>query len=760
MGFTILESSKKCYWMEEQTKLNETTNLTFAELREDMSLQWFAYQAIAYLDDILVILEEKLDDETADSLISFRWTFEAKDVSIFLRDSALNLFKLEHLIEDGRRSESEMIDFRQKLKGTLLEATESLDELYMKCISNSLLINKKWIHQTNPSKIILSQILELQDQIKTILRCQHKMDSLQKTFEDYRLSYIDYIEERENSMHHYHDEIENIHNTIKNQEDKLNKDQITKLYKYIDLRLSELEKQKEYSPYQFIVLEDTDKLKVPVKTEDSKLVFKSIDILSEINGWTSFNLTTPLKNLDNKLHIFKEKVKSSLLQLSNRLKARIEVNSEEPVDKSDLIAYTSRLKKEYEIAIKGESLDEFIKIKDNLNAHIVPSQVFNDKYNFLPFSSMNQLAGFAENTDLERRYSPTRIRAAFKNRIDKIFSRYSAEEHITAAGYVKNILSFDPELESNNLFLKSGFLGSSFSVNRDDILIKIDKHFKLWQEGFGGGLLLHGGHLSGKSTIIEMIPINYIDFESHHIIPGQRIDVNGHKLIIKNDLMESLHFIAKHSRNSKCIVTIDDLHQYSTNPEKTFSLFLELSEFITKNSRHIYFVVSMHKYLKNRLSHYFDLKRIFSESIDTDFSSLVDIEQAVLTRAHAVVNNEDMMMGNEAISSLARKVTKKSNGNIGKAMQLWCMYNSGNYRDDLDAGHFKNLIKKHDTLIKTFIIHGAIYEPELRNLYNDINSRGIKLNIDGLIQQMILVRMAEGKVDLNPYLKVFIEPLV
>jgi hypothetical protein len=558
--------------------------------------------------------------------------------------------------------------------------------------------------------------------------------------------------------------IQSVLSTLKNQIEKENteidKTALARIDQQILTSIEEIEGNITFSPYQFIILEDTDKLKLAVDTQAGQLVYKTVDILSEISGWTTFNLTSPLKNIDTSLQTYKGRVLVGLIQISNRIKAKFESNNDAEVTiaRSTLTAPLSRMMTEYADEILPKDIKKLGELENSIQEFIVLSQLFNKQYNFLPSSAIGQLTGFAEKSELQRRYNPNRIKNLLSTYTQNLLTNYSKSEQVTPAGYIENIIGFDSESDVNALFLKQGFLGSSFSVERPDLMFRIHNHFELWQKGFGGALLITGRHLTGRSTILEMLPINYPDTTSYHIVPGQKIDVKGHKTLMTNDLIANLEFINKYRGTEKCMVTIDDITYYSSNPEQTFDLFSKLNSFIIKHSRQLYVAVVFHEFLYEKLRNFYDLKNIFTEVINTNHTATELIESAVLTRAHAVANNDDVNSDTDTLSSLSRKIAKKANENIGRAMLFWCVYRNSDYSSSLSSGSFKDLVRQHDSLLMAILMHGAISHPDLNKMLTDVDARQLKYDIDGLIQIKLLYRPQEGRIDINPYLRTFVEP--
>ncbi|WP_235297051.1 hypothetical protein [Portibacter marinus] len=741
-----------------------TSRIHFNFKLSDLLVQPLAYKSIAFLEELVEILQKDIKDSDEDyqSRISFIWAFQVKEIAILFRDTVVNLLKLEQYVSDGIRSEEELENYQKELYDILESATNDLEDTFVKCEERNQELNSEWEHQFNPAPAVILQVEKLINQIKTIQRSQLKLDLLTIKFEDYRSSYLEHMNQREDSLHKIEKSLVSLKSTIESEEDKLGKVQLNKIDNLIETLLQKIEDGIVLAPYQFIVLEDVDKLKLAVGTAGGHLIYKSVDVLSEISGWTSFNLASPLKTIDTKIQAYKEKTIVGLIQVSNRIKAKLEsANGDEvEVPKSEITAPVQKLISEYREDIVPNALERLDELKERLVTHIRISQLFNNKFNFLPSSAIGQLTGFAEKSDLQRRYSPGRIRSVFAQFFENLFSTYSEKEQVTAAAFIKDVISFDTENDANALFLKSGFLGSSFSVKRTEIIHKVKNHFELWREGYGGGLLIKGGHLSGRSTVLEMLPINYPEVESYHVVPGQKIDVKGHKRAMGDDLIDTLNFIIKYKGPEKCMVTIDDLNYYADHPEKTFEIFAELNKIVSKHSKKVYFAIVVHKYLYNKLSHYFNIADIYTETVNTDFMTVDQIQDAVLTRAHAVVNNDDMDAESETLASISRKVAKKASGNVGKAMQLWCMYTNGKYSFDTSQTQFRKLVENHHALLKLLIMHGWVQELEIRNMFNAIDANEVRSAIKGLVQIRLLERPKEGFICINPYLVVFVEGVI
>ena len=317
----------------------------------DLLVQPLSYKALAFLDDLKEIIKDDVfeKDENYQSRISFIWSFQVKEVAVLFRDALVNLLKLEQFVSDGLKTDQDLEDYQVELYNIIESATNDLEDTFTKCEDRNLELNVDWEHQFNPAQEIIKQIEILSNQIKTIQRSQLKLDLLTIKFEDYRSSYLEHMNQREQSLEKIEKGLVSLKETIESEQDKLERPQLVRIDNLIETILQNIENGISLAPYQFIVLEDVDRLKLAVGTSGGQLLYKSVDVLSEISGWTSFNLASPLKTIDTKIQSFKEKTIVGLIQLSNRIKARLESANGDPLEipKGEISSSVQRLISEY-----------------------------------------------------------------------------------------------------------------------------------------------------------------------------------------------------------------------------------------------------------------------------------------------------------------------------------------------------------------------------------------------------------------------------
>ncbi len=729
---------------------------------DDLNVQTLAFKAIGYIEKIEASLKGTKNEGTeVQTLMNYVWSYETKDVAILLRNILLKLLKLEQYERDGLRSAEEVVQYKSIIQSTLHTASFAVLASHEHKTNKEGRIDEDWEHEDNPVETILAQLATIKTQIKKIQRSQHKLDLLNEKFSDYRTAHVDLMEQRRSRVNDIYDSMQVYDQTISDYGELLQKKEIVGAIKKLETFIHSMENQVAFSSYEYILVEDTDRLLLPVMSDRGNLVSKSVDILSEISGWNSFTLAAPLKAIDTRIHSQSERVIAILYQMLNRLAAKLDSGKEEAeIVKSDMLTPLRRLMTQYREEVVDTTNEKLDDLEEQLTKYINPSQIFSQEHNFLPSSALDQLAGYTEYSNLERRYSLNNIKSNIQKFVGGIFSKYTKKEELTTAGFIDRILCFNPESDVNALFLRKGFLGSTFTVDRTEIDYKLRNHYKLWESGYGGSILIKGGHGTGRSTVLEILPLLHTEVTSHHFVPGQKIYVNGHKHTVDYDLIKAIKFVVKHTGQDRCMITIDDLEYYTNTTEATYDVVQKLMEILAKNNKKIYFAVAMHKYLDEHVRDYFDIENIFTEVISTDHMAARDIEEAVVTRAHAVANYEEAMLKSDEITAMARRVSLRANHNIGRAMQYWCMCYNGDFTEVGKSEKFVTTVEENRSLIKTIFKHGHLYEPFLRSMLNEVDARNLKYDIQSLIGSRLLIRPQDGYITVNPYLQSTVEAIL
>ena len=242
----------------------------------ELNTQSYGYMVVSILERIIQELEDIASSkfDSKHKLLAYRWSYEAKDLSLLFRDSLLSLLKMEQYHADGIKSEEQVKKFKEELSQTLNPAIESVISSHKKYYHEDGVINPGWIHETNPISFVTNQIQEIHDQSKIIYRSRNKLYQVRNTFEDYRNSYYSYMKERSDRSQELYDLVTNFLSIAQDLSDPIIKSDALKLISRLEIKTNRIEALKSLSPYQFIVLEDTSKLKLAIDTDGGRLVTK------------------------------------------------------------------------------------------------------------------------------------------------------------------------------------------------------------------------------------------------------------------------------------------------------------------------------------------------------------------------------------------------------------------------------------------------------------------------------------------------------
>jgi hypothetical protein len=731
----------------------------------EFAISVFNVQAQSYIRRLSKVLESSVINAATDDqakIVSYVWSHEAKDVSILIRDCMLNLLRLKYFEEDGLKSAQDAVAYKSKVAQSILEASKDLDQTYKKIVAGEISIDAKWIHEINPTDVIIGQLNTIIDQIKKINRSQHKLDNIAVSFAEFNKSFGELMEIRNQRSKELHHILGKLIESINAIPQLTTFDTLRKLAILIDNHVLTLENQPNMPSYDSIGLDHIDKLSFAVSSEGGRLKHKQIDILSEVSSWTTFNLSGPLRDIDKTLINYKERIAVALMQLSNRLKAKDDVNNGEPLtfDSGEISNPIQKLNEDYNKIIIPEVHDEIETLRNKLDNLIKVTRLFDEKYLFLPVSKISQLSsGLTFSETIQKRYNLSKIIAGFHQWSHGIFTKEKIKEKPTAASYIDSILNFNPGSDENALFMRKGFLGSSFNIERPIKEKAIKKHFELWQSGFGGSLLITGSHLSGKSSLLELIPIQQPEFRNYNITLNQSVDINGHKINIDTDLIKALKEIVKYIEDDQCIITIDNLEHYASDANGMYDFFNALQFLIIKYSQKIYFAVAIEEGQYHRLKSYFNLENVFSETVNADGVSSSLIEDALHVRALAVADLDEATFNSDKLRQKAKKIAGQSQGNIGLAMQRWCSYDSELQMKTSVLG-FKDKVLANRYLLGYLLSFELINMSRLKMFFDEVEFKKVRAEIEHLCQQKILLRKNEGNLQVQPYLRAQIHQIL
>lgn len=721
---------------------------------EKISVQYLAHSSISFIQQLIDVLSGlKQEKSSINDFLAFEWSFEAKEVGILLREASLNVLKLYFYKKDGLRSDTDVKAYNDELVSTINIASSELISNYKSHLSTKKKPNEDWLFQTEPAEKVVVQLQIIIDQIKKIQRSQHKLDQIDTRLHDFKSLYESYIGERYNVITQVKKSTEELVAEANILAENISIKGVKKLTTIIDKKIETIDARPLMSSYDEIHLDDIEKLSLPIRSNDGMLETKSIDVLSEVSSWVSFNIASKLREVDKAIVLFYEQAGISLFQLSNRLKARIiDEETEINVTKSDFVNPIEKLDSQLSKLNTEVVKTNLSNVAMEFNKNLVISQMFSYKESFLPQSKLNTVSSLTLTTSLAERYSRERWATLWSEFKSSIIPKKTKNYPEDTTDVVKFMTQFNPVSDTNTLFMRKGFLGTSFTVPRRVLEDDMHKHFEKWKEGYGGGLLIQGPVGSGKSNLIGKLQLILEDLPSYNITPNQSIDVKGYKFLMSSNLAQAIKTIVKFQNVSRCIMIIDHLESYINNPEQGFDLLEQLFDLIRKNSNRMYFIVACNNRLYAKMQSFLDVNNVFTKVINSDKITDQTIREALVTRALAVANHEDINYDTDVFFKKAKLVTSICEGNIGYAMQLWCIINDDTMGYRLPS-EFKNTILRHRYLLKVLLSFGAIHMGTIIKMYDDHEQQKVRSDISYLLQSKIVNRPTEGFIAINELLK-------
>ncbi|MEL6717106.1 MAG: ATP-binding protein [Bacteroidota bacterium] len=700
--------------------------------------------------------------------IVFQWTLQAKSYLLLWRDVAFQLHKAYILHLDGQYSKEDLFKLQEASEKTLQEAHQdfqSFTEHDAKSVGNKEIA--RWKHQKSPWSTYQEQIKEIEEQSQALLVQNQTLTE--------SVGYFDTIQNIINNLLEDCDkEVERIKKLAKEDIELIHENLEGKTeikYSKVINHLEDREKNYFLNHHLKAFLDrwENEKLVLPrkqqfvVDTNEGLLLFKELDLNKGVRQWTDSEILPVLYEVWDLLERVERDFKISLSNIRNRITLLSkEENTPETIDSNNLcFPLESFLEK---VPNQEQLLSQLSKsIADKLNEEFQIAQIFDPEKNFLsvPFqSTVNQFR-------LNQSPTLSRISNWWKNQTSKIRQvrqtveqgeTLSVSERIVRLIQQRKVAS--ENLQYASIFQTEGYIGESFFIGRKQELERIDRLIHQWYEGFRGSLLLTGQRFTGKTLLGEYISNRYFSTSTIRLSPQTNIEVQGRKLMTSYDLGEALEFIQKYSIGQQPMVWIDDLELWRDPQIHLGSNVRQLFNYFDRYSSRIFFLVSMSNWMKEHLSKYYEINRVFQANINLDKMSAEEVQNAILVRHGAthktLVNKEAQEISANQFRKLTNRVYKAAEGNIGEALLRWSyaispVENSDKVR--YTESIYSNLpdFLNSDTaiLLSTIIMQKRTNEYRLRKLFG----QPFNENYSGLLQRLlnvgILTRDALGWLEIN-----------
>jgi len=312
-----------------------------------------------------------------------------------------------------------------------------------------------------------------------------------------------------------------------------------------------------------------------------------------------------------------------------------------------------------------------------------------------------------------------------------------------------------------SIFLTSGFVGTSFTVGRQEELVHVKQVIEDWRNGFRGSVLVTGERYSGKSLFAELVSSRFFPTDTIRLEANSILTVDGRKFSTGHDLGDVLEQILKYRPKDRCMILIDDLESWWTEAYPVHDNAKVLSRFANQH-QHFFFVATMGNSLLNHLSQNVNLHQEFHSEINMDRVSSQMIKDAILVRHGAthkqLVNVKGEPVNPQQFRKVSQAIYAESRGNIGEALNLWA-HSTWRISDDEVTNRFN---KGHDlpdflesdlgVILATVLLLRSTNEFQLRRMFGPAFSNRYAPVVRRLLGVGVLQRGIDQRLQIHPAL--------
>jgi energy-coupling factor transporter ATP-binding protein EcfA2 len=747
-----MEPSTKTATEDELKLLDYWYNIPLADL-DSLKLSQKIENSLTGLIELMNEISDA-PDIPGNQYLSYKWSVKARNFGILLRDTILATTKFEQLKKD-----SKLLD--ESTKGEILEVLQSaaaeLKNDYSLRAENTI----DWDvikHQEPPLKEIITQLEELQKQSKKIIRSSGKIDDLRSNIteyvKDFQMQYFKQI----NAVDKLFEIVNEVRNKIRMMSDDATREMILSVVDEIGDSSQQIEFIQSTESIDILPYANKEVLAIPVATDEGNLLYKYINVKSELARWFSSSIYPKLIELESKRDHAVEKCLLLFTQARTKIASFPMSNMGVSTDfRKELESAFAILEREIldELRSEVETMNQLV--ADYQGDHLLASNIYSTEFLFLPNNGTSQISSLGKDAQkrIANRYS--QYSKQLKSYLNKLLSRYIEIERTPYSQYVKNKLAIYDEDDSMALFLKSGYLGKSFTVARPELIDGFLNDYNLWQDGFAGALLLHGLTGSGKSTLLGMINHVGLNEEIIQLKIRESYFIEHRAYEPEYNLKELIDLVLKRTKGRRIIISVDDLEQWHDDENELFDNINELLEAIILHRKRVFFIVTCTPFLKERIQLFKDEKSIFSSILHVGKMKSHQLRSALNLRARV---NDDFLLEDPGYESRIGHILRESKGNAGYAMMEYCRYHNEAYQDNVKSQEFVELILSYHTLLTFVTSYHHCSIKRLSDSLSEMDFRDTMRSIEHLIGQKILVKPRKGYVSINPILVHTVEQIL
>lgn len=713
------------------------------------------FEELLQLSDIDLLPDSATNRDKQTRQVQFLWSIEALDLSILIRDAFLKLAR-QHISKLGKfRLDSDSYEqgfsIAEDIKEVLTLAANSTSNLLHEILEGNVDSETQWKHQLRPNKEVISQLEQLLKQVKIIFSSNKDIEQIVPALTDFREHLLDYTNARIVKLRELSSLLNDAEIAINSLPKECEKSDLLQLAKSIQRVSEQIDSQKanEFNLKSF--QSKFGELRIPVFSRGGEMIYKEINFDKDLEVWIDSEIVPKILDADSDISILYDSSNIALFNTRNKI---------ENLSLTDKVKYQFDTEKFNESIEKIHldvnsylaDLDEIIaEINIRAQEQLDIDVLYDAKRSFLPpisFISMTKLTG-------QKLWYETSFWEDWKSKLNDLIKRqripylYNLTED--PFHYVDTRLIDENDLDANSLFLKKGYIGRSFFIERQKPLQLFDKAYERWREGYQGSVLLAGKYGAGKTSFIEFLTQQYPERRFVSIKKGGEIEFNGRKHQITDSLGETLNFLAKQSIAQPCIICIDDIELWQYTEGGFYNSIRDLVDAIAKYNKRLFFLISTNHHALYQIERMFNFKSRFSETIILDRMSSTQIANAIVIRHNASLkdfkSDENATLHQKAIS-----ISRLNRNNIGASLLDWERYLEGQEIHRNIPLSFSEIVNQHQMVLRIILAHRRIKESYLRTGLTASDNNFITEEIRKLLGYKILNRKKHGFLQINPFI--------
>jgi len=707
-----------------------------------------ADQTLQFSQAVLTELSQEGVD-TDNAHLHYEWSVELRDFLVLLRDSLLSSVKYDAMKEDD---EGLQMNFNDQLKAVLSKASAEVFSSYSKSAEQAL---KSFKHQMTPVDEILAQVGTLKAQCKKIYRSLDKISEMRLLIDSYKRDFLVGFHKQTAGVETLIEKVTHLKMLADEMSGEVQRSAIGEMINYINDSYGSIEALQSLESMEMISYSNTDVLSIPVDVEYGGLTVKTLSPQAEIAKWYSSNIYPHIIELERKRNLAVEQTLSVVNQVRIQLSALLlEEDLHFDIGNLGIRSDLKSLMAQHIEPLKDELEENATLVNDRMDNDLLSSKIYDKGVLFIPHGDESAINNWGRDAQKRVNAAYTQYRRSTFEWLRDSLAKYIELDRIPFNTYISNKLSLDLNDDRLSIFLKDGYLGNSFTVERPDLIEPILSDYRLWNQGFAGSVLVTGPTGVGKSTLLGVLSQSQLNNPMVIVRAGDPYFTKNRTFESTHDIQEVIENIALEHLGSKVILAIDNLEMWHSDERSPYDNVRALISLIQKYSGDIFFIITSGVYFMERLAMFKDIGKVFSSHIKIPPMKRSAVRTALNLRANAL---PELGLSDTDHQDAINDIVRVADGNPGHAMLEYCRVYNESYQQNLKSQDFAQLIRKHSTLLKYISAFKSIKMSTFEQKLNETDYRSTLDNVMYLVGNKVIVYTRGDEISINPQLVYSVE---